>query len=71
MDSLSDGIDGKLLSHTAIGPRTPWHSIIFQPLPSFIKVSLHGSIFIQEAIILELLWRKDSFVFFFVSGYNM
>lgn len=26
--SLSDGIDGKLLSNTAIGPCAPWHGVI-------------------------------------------
>lgn len=56
--SLSDGIDGKLLPHTAIGPCTPWHGVIFQPPPSFIKISPRWSIFIQEAIVLEFLERK-------------
>lgn len=59
--SLSDGIDGKLLSHTAIGPCTPWHSVIFQPPPSFIKIFPHWSILIQEAIIFEFLERKHIF----------
>lgn len=56
--SLSDGIDGKWLSYTAIGSCAPWHGVILQPPPSFIKVSFHGSIFIQEAIVLVLLERK-------------
>lgn len=57
--SLPNCIDGKLFSHAAIGTCTPWHVVIFQSPPSFKKVSLHRTIFIQEAIVFVFLKRKD------------
>lgn len=58
LNSLSDGADSKLSSDAAIGSRSPRHGVIFQLFPPFIKVSLCGSVFIQEAIVLVLLERK-------------
>lgn len=58
LNSLSDGADSKLPSDAAVGSRSPRHGVIFQLFPPFIKVSLCGSVFIQEAIVLVLLERK-------------
>lgn len=58
LNSLSDGADSKLPSDAAVGSCSPRHGVIFQLFPPFIKVSLCGSVFIQEAIVLVLLERK-------------
>ena len=61
--SLSDGVDGKLLPHTAVGPCTPRHGVILQLPPSFIKIPLGWSVFIQEAIVFVLLKKEHTFCF--------
>lgn len=52
---LSDGLDGKRLSHACIGPCPPRHGVIFQSPPVFKEIFFCCPIYSQKPVILEFL----------------